>query len=502
MSKISRLIETTTITAGSYRKMDSLSEATRTVKVNEASGTITEYKAKGVYTFPISRPDKLNLNSRLYSSGLWEKQIKRLMNQSTYGLMDHPEQEGSTRDIWCVWRNLRFSEDRSLIVADAYLVGSYGSDVLEMLEAGGEIGLSTSGFGELMEDSKTVDPQTYELERVADFVFNPSAQVFGKSGDVIANEEVTPVEEVAPVLDEETKIDNSVDVKEKDSMLDTLEKKPSLEERGFILNMRSLFKEAKAQDTLDQRISAYNDLLQYLEDGTAPEIKKELTEALAECLTQKDEFAKKGETVDTILVEKTTLSEGLAAVKAELELVKTANKDLESQLTAAAELLESLKVYTNKLKEMYEVAKAEKNGMVPATEFKETLAWGEQMEQEKTELEHELRELKHTSAIARVPEKVVVVPEVVEEHTEVVAPIINAVPGVLRYYEDLVYAVPDVVIIKEDILGCRTVMEAQKKYMRLKPLLTPDTPEVKVTSEKNTYSDIVKRPLNRRDGWV
>ena len=55
--------------------------------------------------------------------------------------MDHPANEGSTKDIWCVWRNLRFNEAKDTIIADSYLVGKWGEQIKEILEAGGRVGL-------------------------------------------------------------------------------------------------------------------------------------------------------------------------------------------------------------------------------------------------------------------------------------------------------------------------------------------------------------------------
>ena len=73
-----------------------------------------------------------------------------------------------------------------------------------MLEAGGKIGLSTSGFGEFKEDNQTIDPDTYELERVADFVFNPSFQVYGENSDRLdTTDKKESVEKVdSPLIEE------------------------------------------------------------------------------------------------------------------------------------------------------------------------------------------------------------------------------------------------------------------------------------------------------------
>ena len=180
------LVENIQVTPKQYKKQP-LNESTE-LRVSEAGGDQT-YKALAVYTFPISRPDEKNLNGRIYTSKLWEKVIKEKQADGCYGLMDHPQEDGSTKDYWCVWRNLRFSEDRKLILADAYLFGMWGKQVLEALEAGGSIGLSSSGWGEFNDDNTTLNEETYLLERVADHVLNPSYEVFGHQEDLVTSNE-------------------------------------------------------------------------------------------------------------------------------------------------------------------------------------------------------------------------------------------------------------------------------------------------------------------------
>lgn len=187
MSELKRIIENYKVSANDFHKQV-FNESVLSKTIESTDGK--SYKAKAVYTFPISRPDKENLNGRIYTSKLWEKVIREKQADGCFGLMDHPEDDGSTKNAWCVWRDLRFSEDKQLVVADAYLFGFWGQQVLEALEAGGSVGLSTSGFGEFKEDDKTLNEETYSLERVADFVLNPSYEVYGHQEDLKATESV------------------------------------------------------------------------------------------------------------------------------------------------------------------------------------------------------------------------------------------------------------------------------------------------------------------------
>lgn len=128
-----------------------------------------------------------NANGRIYPKQLWENVVRNKLAEGTYCLADHPvgDSDGSVKDIVGVWRNFRLKEDKG--VADLYLVGKLGQHFLETLEAGGANGLSSVGFGELQEDEKTVDPESYELLRLSDWVLNPSQGVFAKSDNIDYN---------------------------------------------------------------------------------------------------------------------------------------------------------------------------------------------------------------------------------------------------------------------------------------------------------------------------
>jgi hypothetical protein len=231
MEKI-KLVESFIVTDKEYSKVEdnTLTESEKLLSIEEA-GNKKSYKAEAIYTFPISKPGQKNLNERIYPVKLWEKVIKEQQGFGNYGLMDHPEKEGSTKDAFCVWRNVRFSENKKLVLADAYLFGPWGRQVKEALEAGGKVGLSTSGFGEFEKDEMTVRADTYELERVADHVLNPSYAVFGEQDHVIPTEkeikkESFEKEETINIIKEDTGDKKMAD-----------KKMTTFEEKSFRLNI-------------------------------------------------------------------------------------------------------------------------------------------------------------------------------------------------------------------------------------------------------------------------
>ena len=148
------------------------------------------------YTFPISKPDKVNLNGRIYTTQLWEKVINEKQPVNCFGLCDHPKDTGSVKDIFCIWKNIRFNTSKSLVLSDCYLFGRLGQHCNEAILAGAEIGLSTVGNGSFDHDGKTVID--YELLRAADWVLEPSGQVFGTVNDQRKTEQVRRL----PVIEE------------------------------------------------------------------------------------------------------------------------------------------------------------------------------------------------------------------------------------------------------------------------------------------------------------
>jgi hypothetical protein len=126
------------------------------------------YNCIAVYTFPISNPDKLNHNNRIYPTTLWEKIIAQGDGVGSFGLCDNPVNGGKVKDTFCVWQNLRFTPNKTLVMADAYLFGKWGKLCHEAIQAGAEIGLQLQGEGTLARDGKTVT--TYNIDRIADWI--------------------------------------------------------------------------------------------------------------------------------------------------------------------------------------------------------------------------------------------------------------------------------------------------------------------------------------------
>jgi uncharacterized membrane-anchored protein YhcB (DUF1043 family) len=500
-----KLVENIVVSPTSYRKAENLTESEKTLVITEGKDK-KSYKALAVYTFPISRPGEKNLNERIYPVKLWENVIKKKMGEGQTGLMDHPEREGSTKDEWCVWRNLRFSEDKKLILADAYLFGPYGQQVKEKLEAGGKVGLSTSGMGEFEEDDITVAWKSYELERPADHVLNPSYAVFGEEDGKI--EQPTETKESVQENVEQTSIKEEIDNGDNKMKLN------SMEEKSFRLNVAARMKDISGIENISERVSEYTELLGYFEEGVAEDLKEAIETAVLEGKEEIKALAEKGSKLETSIQEaKVELEEKVSKLTKVNEELINSNSELAEKFEKSAELLDSLKAYSNKMKEMFEVAVAEKNGMFSATEYKEALVFAEQLEEEKTDLQKTVNDLREKLKIAREKvaktvsskEEGVTSEEALEEDIEEEKDIFEGIaPSIVSYYQDLETASPEVVAIREDILSAKTLMEAQRTYLRLKSLTASGKRSLnrdRADGDKSTKS-FSKKSVSVRKGWV
>lgn len=540
------LVEQFTVTSEGYAKKDRLSEKESVLEVKNKKGETKEYKCEGVYTFPISRPNKENLNERIYSDKLWEKVIKEKQAEDTYGLIDHPDDEGSFKDAFCVWRNIRFSGDKKLVMADSYLFGDLGRKVKEALDAGGKVGLSTVGYGDFKEDDRTIDESTYELDRVADFVLNPSYEVFGTKEDQIkeSNEEKN-----------ESK-NSSTPLKEKKVIL--MKKRESiqtLEEKNFRLNVQNLMREAEKKETPADKLSAYADILEYFDDDLATDLREAIEKKVEELDSQIKELALKGAKYSDLEENLSTASKEKASLSEEAVKLKEENEKLNEKIEAISELADSLKVYANKAKEMYEFQKAKAAGMVTASQYNEFVVAYEELEKEASTLRKEILALRKqvkkvmprkkedwddsmTSNEAPVENDdydVVYLnndddmgmddTSMMDEDGDPDEPVTqnfmdtdepvdgdiaynNVKPEIADYYEDLEIRNPKVIKIKEDILRARTLMEAQMTYMRLKSLVDKNTAPRVTTRHKTKKVESIRKQTNTEndlkipEGWL
>lgn len=160
--------------------------------VNKLKEGGVDVNKQRIYRMPVARinpPGTVNGNHRRYPAKLWENVMNNQEDawKGLCGLADHPTDDadpGSFKNSSIVWLGMDIDKENNLVYGIGTFVGPYGHLAQEIIDAGGRVGFSSSGFGELEADGETVNPDTYQIERLADVVLNPSQSVYG----VINNE--------------------------------------------------------------------------------------------------------------------------------------------------------------------------------------------------------------------------------------------------------------------------------------------------------------------------
>jgi hypothetical protein len=284
----------------------------------EAAGK--PYPCRGILrNVPVTRFVE-NLNGRIYPKDLWERVLKEKMAENTLSLADHPDEDkdGSIKDITGVWKNFKVNENTG--TADWYLVGDNGQLILETVNAGGKVGLSSVGFGEFREDGKTVIAETFELDRLADAVLLPSQKVYAAQENI--ETPPTPIQEKKEIKEsmiltnKEINNEDSTHKREK-NMLD------KVQEANLKNQVRVAITEAKKSKKITEAIVSLKELKEILPD--------EMSDSKDKIDKATDELQAKAEAEET-----------------------TAQADAEKKDKELADVQEKLKIATKSLEELSE----------------------------------------------------------------------------------------------------------------------------------------------------
>jgi len=492
------LRENIEIKAGDRRALP-LTESTSVFNVNGQ-----KVRALAAFSFPTSRPDKLNLNDRIYNTPLWNRVILLGQGIGAFGLTDHPEDGGSVKDTWCVWQNPRIEmfKGEKVVMVDAYLFGKWGQHALDALNAGGTIGLSSVGYGEFLADNKTIDPETFELVRFADWVLDPSYAVFGDKTKEIPEEKQENVEKKLPSA-------KSEDVNKKENSM-----KRTIEEKTFRLQMEGILKDIKKESDLGAKKKALTEGLSFFEgEEFCEDLQTKFDEELISIEEEVSKLAEKGKDLDKVVEEKSKVEKDVTILEAQIEEVNMERVKLAKTTEEASVLADSLKVV---------VAETRKN-LEEAENLLKVSFTAEEVSKIKEDYENRIKTMFTAEEVSKIkeakaedePKKDDSDPKDKKDKDEPKKDESFVDPRVASYYESLRDSYPAVVKIKEEILGCKTLVEAQKKFMNLssvvfesayarpsalletktqltKEQLIPTAPRVLPTVKRNT----------RRDGWV
>lgn len=144
-----------------------------------------------------------NLNGRIYPTTLGERIVQE--NKITFSFDGHPVNEFDTsyKDVKAVAKNPKIKE--GYLVVDLHFIDESFANKLEaIIGLGGLVGLSSVGFG-ILDESNTIDVNSYELVRYLDFVFTPSYEVYIEDENIQPEEQEEQVEDVQ--LEEEPQLE-------------------------------------------------------------------------------------------------------------------------------------------------------------------------------------------------------------------------------------------------------------------------------------------------------
>jgi hypothetical protein len=304
-----RLIENVLIPPQYIEKLD--------IPLKEAEAGGKTYPILAVYRFPFTRPGQKNLNNRIYSHELWDRVFQQ--KPVTISLVNHPEDDGDPAKIWAVMKNGGYNQDRTLGLVDCYVIdNNFGKTAVGVLAAGGGIGLSTSGFGDFEADGVTVCPGTYELERWADWVCQPSYSVFGTIDDKKECAVPPKKDGTKPIIGEGKQMKTL-----------TLREKRDLE-----ASFKKIYEDIKVLPDLKERLSRAKEAITFYESedtGGVESYKKEFEDLVSEAEKEFESKLKSAEEVDGLKKESEE-TRNLAKDKAkEAENLKKENGELKKE---------------------------------------------------------------------------------------------------------------------------------------------------------------------------
>jgi hypothetical protein len=384
-SNLTRFVESASI---DHRLIREASKQEFTESLIRAKSRLTESledTGKGWWV-PISHYGNYkNGNGRIYNTRLWENVInnQREIWCGSPMLTDHPEgdSDGNPRDICGVWLDAKFGEPGPDGVGIVYglLVpsGHNGEDLRDHLQNGLRIGTSSSGFGKLLPDKVTVDPDTYQIERLADWVLNPSQGTFfsydESNGDIkdrtltesgsnliynirdtaerymrcnpyvtrrdvveylmdtyndVSEDTIERILEPYEFMDESNKNNTSNEYLFKEKVVKD-SKFTKLEEKKFRRDMESFLESASNIKDPQERLEEFKDIRGWLEEGACPDLKEKVEAKIAEEEAYiKVALKEKAEMKDQLGVESTKdLKEKLTKIVQDQKILEKESKD-------------------------------------------------------------------------------------------------------------------------------------------------------------------------------
>ena len=321
-------------------------------KLRERGVSLNERK---IYRVPVGRWDNLNGNRRRYTRKLWENVMNNQQSawKGLCGLADHPSADndpGSIKNSSIVWLGMELDDAEKIVYGIGTFVGILGHMFQEIIDAGGRVGFSSSGFGEIMADGQTVNPDTYQIERLADVVLNPSQEVYGEIsdeqkglGNIEYNKQTAVQESASDNLKESVIMENNT----RTSILS------KVEEKAFRNYVKAFIEDSNSIKSPNEQLKELKSINEMFEEGVAPDLKAQLEERIAakqaelealidEAVTMKEELGMDSleeitEGTKRVIEEGAELAKQVDNYKSIVEGMTEKNKELSTKVTELEE---------------------------------------------------------------------------------------------------------------------------------------------------------------------
>lgn len=377
-----RLVEHVKVAGSQVRKLK-LNEST--VRMQEG-----ELDVSAAFEVPIWRIGQENLNKRTYGNKVAEKVVRE--SKVTMALGDHPDDEGSVWNIVAVAKNPKIRD--GILWAEAYFVDdAMAKKVDKIVEYGGEIGLSSSAYGDVDDDGNVLE-EGFEIERYFDLVLEPSYQVYiGKESTRIAPNSHTEsvdsgdiaqaaeVEGDSEEEDDEKKKKRKNQPSEEGSTISTgkatkeqtMQNLDKLHEANFRLNVETLLKNAEEKTSLVERKRDYEKISAFLPTDGMDDLRETVNSRIADTSAKIEELAEKGVETDDLRskAEEATskTSELEEALDKQKKVYESKIASLQKRYERANETINSLREKVEDAEKEAKMEEAQKNGRVDASHY-------------------------------------------------------------------------------------------------------------------------------------
>jgi len=482
--------------------------------IKESSNKIVhegkEYKSLSEWEIPVWRLGRKNLNGRTYHESLGKRIEEMCKNLVTAALADHPhgDEGGSVKDILAVSKNPHVRE--GILWVNTIIVDENFENKLEkMTEAGYGLGVSSSVFGDVDSEGNVLD-ESVEVERYFDFVLDPSYQVYVTKESHKGSSSTTESTINNKLINEDT--NNKGEIPMDNSKQEAMDK-------VYRLNIKGLMTEAEKKTTLAEKVSAYEDISASI-DNTFPDIKESIDEKLTKLRHEAIILAEKATQVDKLTEDVAIKENEKNSLKENFDKLSKEKEALDKKYAESCKLLDELKENYNKSLSVIENQTFELGSRFTAKEYESLVvkendtiktkkSYKEQLEKLSLLVEEQKKNInslkeensklkeKETSVIEESVEK-----KTVSKKEDLELDIRND-REVNNYYNDLCsydenFTRQDV---KEKILDCKTVMEAQRLAMSLKESFGKSSVEQLLDDNVHTDSKHIFDKISENQGY-